>query len=237
VRPSILAAARELARADLSGGTTGNVSARVPGGFVITPSGVPYADLQPADLVAVQASGGPPSDAEAPVILARPGARGSEAPAGGRFAPSSEWRMHAGIYAARPDAQAIVHAHPPHATALACLREDIPAFHYLVTAAGGADIRCSAYATFGTAALAEAAVVALEDRSACLLANHGIVTLGSSPGSALDLAALVENLARTYCAARAIGDPALLTADEVAQALRGMRAYRAARAAPAVGGG
>ena len=133
--------------------------------------------------------------------------------------------MHAAIYAVRPDVHAIVHAHPTYATALSCLRRDIPPFHYMVAVAGGRTIRCSAYATVGTPALADAAVAALEERTACLLANHGIVACGATPGRALDLAVEVEALAAQYWHALQIGEPVLLDAEEMARVEERMRDY------------
>jgi len=174
---------------------SGNVSQRIEGGFRITPSGLPYAALTEAELVDVALDGS---------VL-----RGARR-------PSSEWRLHAEIFAARPDAQAIIHTHSPRATALSCARRGLPAFHYMIALAGGDDIRCSAYATFGTQALAEAAVVALQARRACLLANHGVVALGSSLAAAETLAREVENLASEYLDLLAAGlEPVLLTAKEM----------------------
>jgi L-fuculose-phosphate aldolase len=175
---------------------SGNVSIRIEGGFRITPSTLPYAALTEADLVDVALDGS---------VLA------------GHRRPSSEWRLHAEVYAARPAAGAIVHTHSPRATALSCARRGLPAFHYMIALAGGDDIPCSAYATFGTAALAEAAVATLEGRRACLLANHGVVALGSSLAAAETLAREVENLAGEYLDLLAAGlTPVLLTRDEMA---------------------
>ncbi len=174
---------------------SGNVSIRVEGGFRITPSSLPYAALGEADLVDVALDG---------AILA------------GQRRPSSEWRLHAEIYAARPEAGAIVHTHSPRATALSCARRGLPSFHYMIALAGGDNIRCSAYATFGTAALAEAAVGAIQGRRACLLANHGVVALGSSLTAAETLAREVENLAGEYLDLLAAGlTPVLLTEEEM----------------------
>ncbi len=193
---SLIETARRLDALGFMPSKSGNVSIRIEGGFRITPSGLPYAMLTDADLVDVALDG---------TILA--GARG----------PSSEWRLHAEIYAARPAAGAIVHTHSPRATALSCARRGLPAFHYMIALAGGDDIPCSAYATFGTAALAEAAVRAIEGRRACLLANHGVVALGSSLAAAETLAREVENLAGEFLDLLAAGlAPVLLTAEEMA---------------------
>jgi L-fuculose-phosphate aldolase len=162
---------------------SGNVSCRSPEGFAITPAGIPYRELQPADIVALPLEGPLPASARR---------------------PSSEWRMHCAIYRARPDVAAIVHTHSPRATALACAGRGIPAFHYMIALAGG-DVRCMPYATFGTAALAESAVQGLEGRRACLLANHGVMAVGTSLPRAHAVAVEVENLAGEYLALLAAG--------------------------------
>ena len=189
----IVSVAREMYAHGLTAGTSGNVSARIPGGMVVTPSGIAYEEMSPDDLVTMGFDG------------PRPGLR----------RPSTEWHMHAGILEARPDVGAVLHAHPPFATALACHRREIPAFHYMVAVAGGNSIPCAPYATFGTRALATSAVETLEGRRACLLANHGLVAVGASPRDALLLALEVEALAAMYWRALQLGDPVLLTAEEM----------------------
>jgi L-fuculose-phosphate aldolase len=195
VRQELLSAAVAMHRQGLNVGTAGNLSARLRDGFVITPTAIPYPDLAAADLVEVEWDGRPR----------------------GRRAPSSEWRMHLAIYQARDDAGAIVHAHSQFATSLACLRRTIPAFHYYIALAGGDDIRCAPYATYGSAELAAHAVEALRGRRACLLANHGMIAIGPSIGGALALALEVENLAAQYWRTIAVGEPALLDAAEMAR--------------------
>lgn len=191
----IVAAARALDALGFMPSKSGNLSCRTPRGFLITPAGLPYAETAPEDLVELAPDG---------TVLA------------GVRRPSSEWRLHAAIYAARPEAGAVVHTHSPLATALSCARQGIPPFHYMIALAGGRDIRCSAYATFGTAALAEAAVQALDGRKATLLANHGVIALGATLAGAKTLAVEVENLARQYLALRAAGiAPVLLTEAEL----------------------
>ena len=197
-------AARRMHEVGLSPGTSGNVSARRDGHVWITPSGVPYAELFPERIVSMTLDG-------------------AVVETGGT--PSSEWRLHLGIYRARPGVGGIVHTHSPYATALACLREEIPAFHYMVAVAGGAPIRCAPYATYGTPALAHHAVAALEDRRACLLANHGVVALGATPAQALHLAQEVEALARQYVLARQVGDPIILDDDEMQRVLERFADY------------
>jgi L-fuculose-phosphate aldolase len=192
----IVATARAMDAAGFAPTKSGNVSARVPGGFLITPSGLPYARMTPDDLVEMSLEG----------IVA------------GAGKPSSEWPFHAAIYAERPDAQAIVHTHSPRATALASTRRGIPAFHYMIAMAGGHDVRCADYATFGTEALAANAVRALERRKAVLLANHGVIALGASLAGAYAIAFEVENLAGQYLDILASGlEPVILDEAEMAR--------------------
>ena len=181
----------------LNQGTSGNVSVRAGQGMLITPSGVPYEDMTPAMVVEVDAEGR----------------------AAGPLKPSSEWRMHLDIYRARAEAGAVVHVHSTHATALSCLRQGIPAFHYMVAVAGGDRIACADYATFGTQALSDAMLRALEGRSACLLANHGQIAFGETLAKALWRAGEVEVLARQYAVSRGLGEPAILGPDEMARVL------------------
>jgi L-fuculose-phosphate aldolase len=204
MRDALCATARALHTARLCVGTSGNVSVRTARGFLVTPTGVPYPALEPADLVELNLEG---------AVL------------DGVRLPSSEWRLHAALYRARADAQAIVHTHSRSATALACARRGIPAFHYLVARAGGADIRCAAYATYGTPELAAHAVAALADRRACLLANHGMVALGRDLDTAFALAEEVEELAAQYLASLAAGPPVLLDDEEMARAGAKLAAY------------
>lgn len=177
---------------------SGNLSLRDGDGFLITPAALPYAVLTEADIVRVGLDGH---------VVAGP------------RRPSSEWRLHQAIYAARPDALAIVHTHSPKATALSCARRGIPPFHYMILSAGGPDIRCADHATFGTQALADNAIRAMEGRRAVLLANHGVVAIGASLDRAEILAREVENLAGQYLALRAAGlAPVLLTPQELEDA-------------------
>ncbi len=191
-------------RSGINRGTSGNASFRVGGGFVITPSALAYDMMVPGDLVSVDAEG----------------------TASGPHRPSSEWLFHQRIYQHRSDVGAIVHLHSPAATALSTLRLGIPPFHYMVAVAGGIDIRCSDYATFGTAELADAAIVALTDRTACLLANHGSIACGVSVRAAYNLAIEVESLAQQYLMARTVGHPTLLSTDEMHQVIAKFAEYR-----------
>ena len=180
-------------RTGLNQGSSGNVSLRNGAGFLLTPSGVPYDAMRPEQVVQM--------DLEAGYF--------------GAWLPSSEWRMHLDIYRARPEAQAIVHTHSIHATALSCLRQDILAFHYMMAVAGGDDLRCADYATFGTQELSDAMLIALKDRSACLLANHGMICFGPSLAKALWLAGEVEALCHQYVVACKMGEPVVLDAAEM----------------------
>ena len=202
-RRVLLDTARQMSALGLAPGTSGNVSLRLDDGMLITPSGVPYDTMTQGELVEVDAQGR---------------ARGGT--------PSTEWRLHQGLYQARREIGAIVHTHSRHATALSCLRRAIPAFHYMVAAAGGDDIRCAAYATFGTAELAASAAAALEGRRACLLANHGAVAVGPDAAAALRLAVEVENLAAQYVTALQLGEPVILDAGEMARVRERFRSYR-----------
>lgn len=200
VRSALLETFRSMEAADLNRGTSGNASVRLgrdpdDPAFLITPSSVPIAQLSIDDLVVIS---------------------------GGRFVgslePSSEWRLHHDIYAASPDAGAVLHAHSPFATALACQRLEIPPFHYLIALFGGSTIRCADYATFGTQELSDAAVAALEGRRGCLLANHGMVVHGRDLEHALSLLIQFETLCEQYWRTRQLAEPALLSTAELADA-------------------
>jgi L-fuculose-phosphate aldolase len=200
---ALVAAARRLDAAGFMPSKSGNLSVRDGDGFVVTPAALPYAETTEADLVRVTADGA----------------------ATGRHRPSSEWQLHAAIYAARPDAGAIVHTHSPRATALSCTRRGIPPFHYMILLAGG-DVRCAAHATFGTPALAANCVAALDGRRAALLANHGVVAVGATLAAAVTLAFEVENLAGQYLDLLAAGlEPVSLTTRELADAAAQFAGY------------
>lgn len=207
LREAVIATALAMNGAGINRGKSGNVSARLLregfDGYLVTPSGLPYADTRPADIVAMTLDGDIHGDR----------------------VPSSEWRFHRDIYASRSDAAAIVHTHAPFATSLACLHRGIPAFHYMVAVAGGADIRCAPYATFGTQELSDHALAALADRNACLLANHGMIALGASLARALALAIEVETLAEMYWRTLQIGEPVLLSSTEMAIVLGKFATY------------
>jgi L-fuculose-phosphate aldolase len=207
LRSAIVATARAMNAAGINRGRAGNVSARLAresgDGFLVTPTGFRYEAMGADDIV---------------VVLQDGTSRGAHL-------PSSEWRFHRDIYGARPEVGAIVHTHAPFATTLACLDRGIPPFHYMVARAGGRDIRCAPYATFGTQELSDHAVRALEGRRACLLAHHGMIAVGATLESALELAIEVETLAEMYWRALQVGEPSLLPDAEMARVLEKFRTY------------
>jgi L-fuculose-phosphate aldolase len=184
LRKDVVATALAMSRSGLSPGRSGNVSCRFEGGMLITPTGKRYEETEPEDIVFVAGDGSVP---------------------GKQLKPSSEWQFHLAAYRVRPDAQALVHAHSMHATVLACAQKSIPAFHYMVAVAGGKDIPCVPYATFGTEDLARYVAEGLQKRDACLMANHGQIALGATLADALERAFEVEVLAEQYCKLLALG--------------------------------
>jgi L-fuculose-phosphate aldolase len=194
---------RALGRTGLNAGSSGNVSVRMRQGMLITPSGCSAETIGDNDAVKMALDG----------------------KVRGKRPPSSEWFMHAAIYRAYADAHAVVHTHSDACTALACLHEPLPAFHYLVVQFGGDDVRCAPYVTFGTPALAEVAVEALVDRSACLLANHGMIVYGPNANAALSAAITLETLVRQYLLARAAGKVQLLSTAEMQTARERFKTY------------
>lgn len=198
LRQQLVRHANRLQPLGLATGTSGNLSVRVEGGMLITPSGIAYDTLQPDDIVPVQFTG--------------PGTATWQHP----LDPSSEWAMHQAVYQARPEAGAVVHGHPSYATVLAIQGLEIPALHYMIAAAGGAPIRCAPYHTYGTAALSAAAVVALEGRKACLLEHHGLLAFEHNLDKAMWLAGEVETLAQQMVMCLSLGGPRVLPAAEIA---------------------
>jgi len=193
LRSRVVEASREASFLKLNSGTSGNISVRCGTGMLITPTGIPDHELTVGMIVPCGLDGSHSS----------------------QWLPSSEWAMHARIYAAFERAQAIVHAHPDQCVAFSCLRKPLPAFHYMIASFGGEDVRCSRYETFGSPALAAAAVEALRERNACLLANHGMICFADDLAKALANAVKLETLARQYWLARSVGDPVLLSEDEM----------------------
>ncbi len=197
-RIALIEAAQSLSSLGLNRGTSGNISIRQGQAMLITPSAIPYNNLKPEMIAAMKLAGA-----------------GSWS---GPKRPSSEWRFHLDILNARPEINAIVHTHAPFATALAMARRPIPACHYMVTRFGGGDVRCAPYALFGTAELSTLALAALQDRTACLLANHGLIATGASLDAAMACAVELETLAHQYILSLAIGGPVLLSNQEIAGA-------------------
>ncbi|MDR3086352.1 MAG: class II aldolase/adducin family protein [Azoarcus sp.] len=203
----LIDAARRMAPANLNRGSAGNLSVRAhengEDGYLITPSGMDYDALLPEDIVFMRFDGTP----------------------SGRRKPSSEWRFHHDIYAKRPEAGAILHAHSPFATSLACQRRDIPPFHYMIARFGGDTIRCAEYATFGTQALSDNALVAMRERCACLLANHGLLVFGKTLEHTFALAVELEELCEQYWRACQLGQPVLLPSEEMQVVLAKFGSY------------
>lgn len=216
LRGAIIAQCRFLNASGLSQGASGNISARCGARMLITPSATPYDALEPTMLAATTL----PSR---PNRAAGPGVPDGRTPDWdtpvweGPLKPSTEWRFHRDILHARPEVGAVVHAHPIYCTTLAVARKSIPAVHYMMAAFGGPNIRCSDYATFGTKALSDTALAALEGRNACLLANHGMITVGPTLEKAMWLALELETLARQYYLTLSIGGPVVLSDAQIAE--------------------
>lgn len=187
----------------LNQGTSGNISVRVEEGFLITPSGVPYAEMQPEDIVTMR------------IDASHTGVR----------KPSTEWRFHRDIMMKKPEVGAVIHLHSMFCTSLSMLRREIPAVHYMIAVAGGSNIPCVPYVTWGTQELADYIVGALENRLACLLANHGMVCIGPNLKRAAWLAVEVETLAAQYWRALQIGEPHILPEDEVQRVIEKFGSY------------
>ncbi|TPL40727.1 L-fuculose-phosphate aldolase [Mesorhizobium sp. B2-4-6] len=202
-RQAIIDACIQMNALGINQGTSGNISCRHGDGMLISPTSTPYDTLQPEDIVFM----------------------GWDGEVDGRLPPSSEWRFHFDIMKARPEVNAVVHAHPTYCTTIAIMGRKIPAIHYMVAVAGGSDIRCAPYATFGTAELSAHAVEALRDRKACLLAQHGMIAVGSSLAQAMWLAVEVETLARQYHGALQIGEPPVLSDEEIENVIKRMASY------------
>ncbi len=230
LRDALVATAKRLDALGLNRGSTGNLSVRAAAieggagtastdilagidgsadpGFWVTPTGMAADELGADDLVRLGLDG---------QVQA------------GAWAPSSEWPFHLAVYTARPDLQAVVHLHSPHATALACLRRELPAFHYMVAVAGGDSVPCTPYHLFGSTGLSQAVAAAFVDRNACLMANHGLVAAGSSLAHAAKVAVEIEALCGIYLQALAVGEPALLSKAQMAEVIERFKTYGRAR--------
>jgi len=203
-RREVIDTALAMSASGLSPGRSGNVSVRWQDGMLITPSGMAYDSLSPKDVVFVAEDGSVAAKSRK---------------------PSSEWRFHLAAYAERADRAAVVHTHSLHATVLACQHKPIPAFHYMVAAAGGTEIPCVPYASFGTEELANYVCEGLRRHDACLMANHGQIAIGNTLGSALELASEVENLAAQYVQVLSLGKPKLLNGAEMQDVLARFQNY------------
>lgn len=203
LREALVATARRMVGEGLNRGAAGNLSARCNEGFLITPTGMPPETFTAADVVLMNMDG------------SHQGAR----------RPSSEWRFHRDLYAAHPDAGAVLHAHSPFATSLACLRRDIPPFHYMIARFGGTTVRCADYAIFGSQELSDAALAAMAGRCACLLGNHGMLVYGDDLDDALALGIELETLCEQYWRALQVGSPVLLDAAEMQRVLEKFKGY------------
>jgi L-fuculose-phosphate aldolase len=206
LRQALVESCRELERLQINQGTSGNLSVRFDDAMLITPSGIPYDRLRP-EMIALM-----------PLASNGGSWRGPQK-------PSSEWRMHLDILRARPDDGAIVHTHSVYATALAMLREEIPAAHYMIAAFGGSNVRCTAYAPYGTQELSDLVVEGLRDRHGVLLGQHGMVVTGRDLGQAMWRAVELETLAKMYALARSIGRPHILPDEEIALTVERFKSY------------
>jgi L-fuculose-phosphate aldolase len=207
LRELAVSAIRKLDALGMNRGSTGNLSLRFSqagqGGMLITPTGMGADDLRPQDMVW----------------------RGWDGTQRGDWQPSSEWHFHQAIYVARPDLQAIVHTHSTYAAALACLRRELPPFHYMIAVAGGDTVPCVPYHLFGTETLSNAVAGAMKDRDACLMANHGLVAAGATLAKAMKVVQEIESLCQVYLQALAVGEPAVLSKVEMAQVIEKFRSY------------
>ena len=203
LRRDVIATCLQMNEEGINQGTSGNVSVRTDEGFLITASGIPYKKMKPSHVVEMDLDGSYHGD----------------------YLPSTEWRMHMDIFKARPEAKAIVHVHSTYATALAVLRKEVPAFHYMIGVTGGTSLRVSDYAEFGTQELSNTMLKAMEDRTGCLLANHGQICFGPSLDKALWLAGEIEALCHQYWAACLAGKPVVLDDAQITSVLKRFKSY------------
>ena len=210
-RNKIIEYSLKLNSTNLSPLRSGNISLRTneddKDGYLITPSGKKYETLKPEDIVFMGLNAEVVNNDSA-------------------NKPSSEWRFHRDIYINKKDAQAIVHAHSPHATAVSSHGKSIPPFHYMIALAGGEDIKCAEYATFGTEDLSKNIIKALEKRTACLMSNHGQVAFGKNLEEAFELAQEIENICQQYIIALKIGQPKILSFEEMKKVLAKAKNYK-----------
>lgn len=203
VSAEIIEACKTMNRTGINQGTSGNISVRHGDGLLITPTSLAYDRMRPEDVVWM----------------------GFDGTIDGPLQPSSEWRFHLDIMRAKPEVGAVVHAHPNACTTLAIMEKGIPPIHYMVAICGGHDIRCAPYATYGTEELSKHALAALEGRSACLLAHHGSIVTGKTLDEAMWRAVEVETLAKQYLGCLPMGEPPLLSEEEIERVIRKIAGY------------
>jgi len=202
-REQLLGTMQKLLQCGLNRGTSGNASLRVKNGLLLTPTGMDVEDMIASDMVFMSEDGEYEGDRK----------------------PTSEWMFHLDILKQRPEIGAVIHTHSMFATTLACMRKDVPPFHYMIAVSGGDSIRCAPYALFGSEALSKSALQALEDRRACLLANHGMIALGENIKQAFDVAVEVEALCEQYLRALQVGEPAILSEQEMREVFAQFKGY------------
>ncbi|PKO51119.1 MAG: class II aldolase [Betaproteobacteria bacterium HGW-Betaproteobacteria-20] len=211
-RDDLLAVARELAELGLNKGTSGNCSVRLnrngEPGFLVTPSGMGIDEMTADSMVQMAFDGSVVADKMT-----------------AQLKPSSEWRFHCDILKNRPEINAVIHTHSMFATTLACMHKDIPPFHYMIAVTGGDTIRCAPYALFGSQPLSDNALLALTDRKACLLANHGMIAIGADIDDALAVAVEVENLCEQYWRVLQLGEPIILSEVEMREVFQQFKGY------------
>jgi len=205
LREQLLKTSQKLAELGLNKGASGNASVRCKDGFLVTPSGIGAEEMTPGSMVKMQFDGSFESGKT----------------------PSTEWRFHRDILVNRPEVNAIIHTHSMFASTLSTLRRDMPAFHYMIALCGGDSIRCAQYALFGTQQLSDYVVTALQDRKACLLANHGMIAVGASLETALNIAQEVETLCEQYLRALQVGEPYILSQQEILDVQEKFKGYGA----------
>jgi len=209
-REQLLKVSQQLVSSGLNRGTAGNVSIRADNatgqtGFLITPSGMATEKMTPSDMVWMDFSGN----------------------AQGTHPPSSEWRFHLDILQNRPQVNVVIHTHSMYASTFSTFRKDMPAFHYMIALAGGDSIRCAPYALFGSQQLSDNAIAALKDRKACLLANHGMIAVGETLEKALAITREVETLCEQYLLALQVGEPCILSQQEMQDVQEKFKGYGA----------
>ncbi|WFE90601.1 class II aldolase/adducin family protein [Roseibium porphyridii] len=206
LREEIIARCKEMNASGINQGTSGNISVRFEDRMLISPSATPY-------------------DQMTPDMIASVGLDDTSGAYEGPLKPSTEWRFHQKLLRGRPDAGAVVHAHPTYCTTLAIARKEIPSCHYMVAAFGGNNVRCAGYATFGSEELSELAIEAMTDRTACLLANHGMIAIGENLAKAMWRAIELETIAKQYYLSLVIGGPVLLSDAAIDDTHRGFAGY------------